>query len=193
MCGCKYTDEQVNYLVSIVPGHSYKEIVDLFYNRFGIQLTSSQVNSFIGNRNLNTGRNGRFEKGHAPANKGIKGAGGWEPTQFKKGNVPVNYRTVGSERTNVDGYVEVKIADPNKWRLKHQVVWEEVNGTIPKGYAVIFGDRNPSNFDLSNLILVSRQQLLILNRKNLIQKDADLTRTGVIIADLYSKISKRKR
>ena len=32
-------------------------------------------------------------------------------SRFKKGNVPKCHRPVGSERVNVDGYVEVKVAD----------------------------------------------------------------------------------
>jgi hypothetical protein len=188
----KYTTEEIDYIVANMPGRSYKEIIELVYERFGVQLNSSQIKSFIGNRKLSTGRTGRFEKEHIPANKGKKGLGGWEPTQFKKGNMPHNYVPVGSERVNGDDYVDIKVSDPNKWKGKHILVWEEHNGPMPKGYAVIFGDGNRRNFDINNLILVSRQQLLILNKNKLIQNDADLTRTGVIIADIYSKIGERK-
>ena len=44
---------------------------------------------------------------------------------FAKGNVPPNHRPVGSERISKDGYIEVKVAEPNKWRLKQRVVYEE--------------------------------------------------------------------
>lgn len=57
-----------------------------------------------------------------------------------------------------------------------------------KGYAVIFGDGNRQNVNINNLILVTRQQLLILNKNKLIQNHVDLTRTEVIIADLYQKL-----
>jgi hypothetical protein len=202
--GVQYTEKQTKYLISIVPGHSYQEIIDLFRRRFKLQLRLNQIKAFIGNRNLNTGRTGFFEKGHCPFNKGQKGLtiGGVE-TQFKKGHLPFNYLPVGSERVRTphtgryhtysgDDYIDVKIADPNKWKGKHILIWEAQNGPVPKGYAVIFGDGNNRNFDPKNLILVSRKQLMVLNRKGLIQNDADLTRTAVIVADLYSEISKRK-
>lgn len=64
---------------------------------------------------------------------------------------------------------------------------------MPKGHAVIFGDGNRRNFELDNLILVSRAQLAILNKHNLIQMDAELTRTGVVIADIYKKIGEWKK
>lgn len=190
----KWTQNEVEFLIKNVSGRSYYELIDLFYDRFKIKLSTMQIKAFIGNRKLNTGCTGQFTKGHVPANKGAKGIStGGKETQFKKGQRPVNYMPVGSERVNGEGYVDIKIAGPNKWKAKHKVIWEEHKGETPKGYAVIFGDGDNRNFDINNLILVSRRQLLILNQKKLIQSDADLTRTGVIIADLYSKINKIKK
>lgn len=189
-----WSKEEKEYLKEITPGRHYKEIQELMSKKFNLDLTPNQIKGAIGRYKLNTGLTGQFNKGHVPDNKGMKGicAKGCEKTWFKKGQKPINHRPIGSERVNVDGYVEVKIKEPNKWRLKHQIVWEEHNGPIPKGHAVIFGDGNLGNLDVNNLILVSRKQLLMLNRNNLIQKDADLTRTAVIIADIYQKISARK-
>ena len=55
------------------------------------------------------------------------------------------------------------------------------------------GDGNKRNFDPDNLILVSRAQLVRLNQGNLIQNDAELTRTGITIADIQNKIGERKK
>ena len=55
----------------------------------------------------------REERKIAMGKKGIC-ADGCERTWFKKGHIPANYRPVGSERVNADGYIEVKVADPNK-------------------------------------------------------------------------------
>jgi hypothetical protein len=201
MSNRKYTPEHIKYIADNITGRSFKELTVMFNNQFAMALGVSAMISLSDRHGLHNGRDCRFnqgweptqfKKGHVPANKGKKGVGGWEPTQFKKGHMPHNYVPVGSERVNGDDYVDIKIADPNKWKGKHILVWEEHNGPLPKGYVVIFGDGNRRNFDPNNLILVSRQQLLILNRKGLIQKDADLTRTGVIIADLYHKIGERK-
>jgi len=196
MYGRKYTPEQIEFLIANVPGHSYREIMQLFQERFGIQLTLNQIKSFIGNRKLNTGRTGRFKPGHVPFNKGKKGISyeGMEATQFKKGHKPWNCRPVGSERvTTKDGYLEVKVADPNKWRGKHILIWEAANGPVPKGHVVIFGDGNKRNFDINNLLLVSRAQLVRLNQNKLIQNDIELTKTGIIIADIHNKIGERKK
>ena len=101
----------------------------------------------------------RFKKGHVPANKGkrmspeqyARCAG----TMFKKGNVPKCHRPVGSERVNVDGYVEVKVAEPNKWRAKHRVEWEKAYGPIPKGCNIQFRNGNSQDIRLENLYMIS--------------------------------------
>jgi hypothetical protein len=189
-----WTNEEKEYLKEITSGHHYKEIQKLINEKFNLNLTMNQIKGAISRYKLNTGFTGQFNKGHIPINKGVKGIvyEGCKKTWFKKGNEPINHRPIGSERINVDGYIEIKVAEPNKWRLKHRVVWEEKNGPVPKDHNVIFGDGDRDNLDINNLILVSKQQMLILNKNNLIQKDADLTRTGVIIADIYSKIGERK-
>lgn len=189
-----WSDKEKEYLKQVTPGHHHKEIQNLMNKRFDTNFTMNQIKAAIKRYNLNTGFTGQFKKDHIPFNKGIKGViyEGCKKTWFKKGDIPINHRPLGSERINVDGYTEIKVAEPNEWRLKHQEVWEKHNGKIPKGYAVIFGDGNKGNFDIKNLILVSRRQLLLLNRNGLIQKDADLTRTGIIIADIYRKINERK-
>ena len=188
----KFTSEQAEFIKENVIGKSRKELMQMVNDYFGLNLKVTQITAYIKNHGLANGLDGRFGVGHTPANKGVKGMGGWEPTQFKEGHRPHNYKPVGTVRINTDGYVDIKIADPKTWRGKHLLVWEEHNGTIPKGHAVIFGDGDRRNFDINNLILVTKTQLAILNTKKLIQGDADLTRTGVIIADLYHKVSVRK-
>lgn len=188
----KYSKDQADFIKKNIDGRKSNELAEMFNGHFKLNLKVSQIRAFIKNHGLKSGLDCRFKTGQIPFNKGKKGLGGWEPTQFIKGNKPHNYVPVGSERINGDGYVDIKIADPNKWKGKHILIWEKHSGPVPKGYAIIFGDRDNRNFDPDNLILVSRKQLLILNRNKLIQNDADLTKTAVIIADIYSKISERK-
>lgn len=102
----------------------------------------------------------RFSKGHIPPNKGKKVSPKvyekMSVTMFKKGHTPVNHREVGSERINVDGYIEIKVAEPNRWKLKHRIIWEQVNGEIPKGYNVQFKNHNPQDCRIENLYLICR-------------------------------------
>lgn len=102
----------------------------------------------------------RFTKGHVPQNKGKKMSAEMyvkaAPTMFKKGNIPSNHREVGSERVNVDGYIEIKVAEPNKWKLKHRVLWEQVNGEIPAGMNIQFKNGNSQDVRIENLYLISK-------------------------------------
>jgi hypothetical protein len=206
----KYTSEQISFISINIKGRSFNELTDMFNKQFGLNLKVSTMISLSARHDLHNGRNTRFNdwlapagvqyrfpKGHIPFNKGRKGiTQGGVDTQFKKGHKPANWVPVGTERTSKDGYVEVKIADGklNKnWKSKHIAVWEEANGPVPKGHVVIFGDGNKKNCELDNLILVSRAQLARLNQNNLIQDDVELTKTGIIIADLHTKISQRKK
>jgi hypothetical protein len=189
-----YTKEQADFIRENVKGSTSKELTQMVNDQFGLNLGANQIRAYMKNHALTNGVNRQFKPGHTPFNKGKKGiTQGGESTQFKKGHKPYNYMPVGTERVNGDGYVDIKIADPNKWRAKHLLIWERANGPVPKGHVVIFGNGNRRNFDLNNLILVSRKQLALLNKGGLIQNNADLTRTGIIMTDIYQKIGERKK
>ena len=201
----KYTQEHIDYIATNIQGCPFKELTDKFNERFGMDLRVSAMISLSARHGLHNGRDTRlnkgytptqFKKGHAPWNKDLKGQGGWEPTQFKTGHRPANWMPIGTERINADGYVDIKIQDGQQrknWRGKHILIWEEHNGPLPKGHAVIFGDGNRRNFEVDNLLLVSRAQLARMNQRGLIQDNAELTKTGIIIADIYNKIGERKK
>ena len=188
----KWSEEEKQYLASIVKGKTYKELVILMNEKFDYEFSSQQIESALRRYNLKTGNTGQFKKYKEPWNKGFKGYMGANKTSFKKGNIPPNYKSVGSERVTRDGYTEVKIKDPNKWELKHRHIYKKHYGEIPSGYNVIFADKNISNFDIDNLILVSKAEMLMLNREKLIFEDKELTKTGVNIVKLINKTKNKK-
>lgn len=194
--GVKWSEEEKSYLKSIVKGRHYKEILILMNNKFDREFTIEQIKGAINRYKLQTGTKEVFPKGYIPHNKGKKGvcAKGCEKTWFIKGQTPINHKPVGSERVDAkDGYLLVKVSEPNKWELKHKVIWEKAHGKIPKGYCVVFADQNKRNFNLDNLILVSRAELLIMNRDKLVRKDANLTKVGANIAKIKAKVNEIKR
>lgn len=113
-------------------------------------------------------------------------------TRFKKSIQPHNHKPVGSEFINNEGYVMIKVAEPNKWILKHRHLYEKYKGKIPNDYSVIFANGNKQDFDLDNLVLVERKVKLIAKNKKLFFADKKLTETGILIAKLISKTSERK-
>lgn len=145
---------------------------------FGTSFKPGQVVTFVHNHGINSGRTGQFEKGQVPPNKGLRRPG-WAPgrmaeTQFKPGQKPVTTVPVGTEVLDRDGYTKVKISDGGKpgesrfnWKYKHVLVWEEHNGPVPEGHAVIFKNGDTSDIRIENLALVTRAELLYLNRNGL--------------------------
>ena len=194
----KYTPEQIEFIRKNIKNMTWKELTMKFNETYGTNLSYKALAATGKRYKIQTGRTGQFPKGLTPWNKGMKGLSfpGMEATQFKPGNVPHNWVPIGSERITKDGYIQVKIQDGKKqknWRGKHILIWEAANGPLPEGHAIIFGDGNKRNFDLDNLILVSRAQLALLNKNRLIQNNAELTKTGILIADIYKKIGERKK
>lgn len=175
-------------------GVGYHEIIAMIQEKFGVTYTMQQIKSFYGNNKLNSGLTGRFEKGHVPHNKGNKGccAPGSENTWFKKGNRPTNQMEVGEERT-MDGYIYVKIAQPNVWKQKHRIIWEAEHGPIPDGYVIIFRDGDRKNCSLENLMMVEKRIMGSLNKKDLIGMNGDLKETAVAIAKVKVAIGDAKR
>ncbi|WP_243454527.1 HNH endonuclease signature motif containing protein [Desulfosporosinus fructosivorans] len=190
-----YPEEVREFIRSNYIGVGHQGMADMLNKVFDTKYTKGQMKAIYARFKLNSGRTGRFRKGNAPVNKGKKGYSypGMVATQFKKGNIPRNWWPVGTERLRADGYVWKKVAGPNKWREKHVLIWEAANGPRPKKHVVLFGDGNRQNFEPDNLILVSQKQLVRLNQKHLIQNDAGLTRTGIIIADIHNRIGERRK
>ena len=142
-------------------------------------------------RGDNVGAEFRFNKGNVPFNKGMKGwsAKGTEATRFKKGTRPPNYRPVGTIRV-VDGYQEIKIAEGmRQWRQLHRVIWERLNGIIPKGYNLIFIDGNKENISIANLSLMSKADNM---RRNTVHNyPKDIVHLVQLKAALNRQINKR--
>lgn len=189
----KWTDEEKEYLASIVKGSTYKEITEKMNDKFEYDFSEEQIKGMMFRNKLTTGTGGHFKKGSTPWNKGLKGYIGANKTSFKKGTIPPNQVPIGTESITKGGYIKVKIGEPNKWKLKQRYIYEQHYGEIPKGHNVIFADRNIRNFDINNLVLVSKAEMLILNNNKLIFEDKELTKVGVNIAKVIDKAKKRSK
>ena len=196
MYGMKYTDEMKQFILDNYKGRYNQELADLFNQKLNTNISSRTIKSYKANNKLNSGLTGKFRKGQTPHNKGKKMPKEVyekvKHTMFAKGNVPPNHRPVGSERISKDGYIEVKVAEPNKWRLKQRVVYEETKGKIPEGCPIIFLDGNKRNFDIDNLRCITRSELLYLNCNGL-NNSNEITETGILMARLDRAKNKKKQ
>lgn len=198
----KYTKEHIDFLISNVKGITELELLDRFNKKFNMNISRSSLGNLKSKNNLKSGiKGGQFSKGIIPANKGKKwndymskdGQKNALKTTFKKGDTPINHRPIGSERTTNDGYIEVKTEEPNKWMLKHRLIWEQNNGKLKYRQKLMFLDGNSLNTGINNLALISDDEMLIINRNNLIYDDKELTKIGINIAKVISKVNKIKK
>ena len=191
----RYSEEQKEFIITNNYGKYSKELAEMFNQYFNTNITAKEIAYFRRKHKLKSGLTGQFKKGNIAHNKGKKqieymskeAIERTKKTRFKKGNKPKNYRPIGSERITKDGYIEVKVADPNKWETKNKIIYKQYYGDIPKGHKVIYADGNKLNNDINNLILVSDNEELIMNRHKLRTENIELTKTGYLIAKVIDK------
>lgn len=170
-----------------------KALTELFNKKFNSRQSSDAIKGICLRKGYLTGRTGQFKKGSKPWNTGTKGLCKVNNGCFKKGQIPINHRPVGSERITVDGYREIKVAEPNKWRFKHAVVWEQHCGKLQKGELVRFKDNDRLNYNIENLEKMSRRLHLRLNQTKYETVPLKFKPTARTIAELELKIFDRKR
>jgi hypothetical protein len=187
-----WTPELVEFVKQNNQGRTAKELAELINQTFNMNLKGDQIKAVRGRLKIDSGLTGYFPKGHEPKNKGRKGycAPGSEKGWFKKGHKPWNHAEVGDEAWTTDGYLKVKIAEPNKWRHKHVLVWEAQNGKVPEGFMVTFRNGNHADCTIENLALISKAENGIMNTQHLRSEDPELTDSGIFLARLKNKISK---
>ncbi len=195
----KWTEEMIEYVRNIYPHYTNKEIAQMLKERYGITVRPMSLRNLhhkykYEDKLVNVGC---FKKGHDIWNKGKPMSDEMrekvKPTWFKKGNVPANRRPIGSTRVDKDGYV-VKKVSKKQWKLYQRCVYEQAHGIkLNKDDIVLFADGDTRNFDIDNLVRVTREELLYLNQEGLISSDQDITKVGVGVARLIAKIRERVR
>ena len=214
MTSRRFTDEMRSFIMEHSNGVGSQELTVMLNERFSTSFSLEQVTSIryrLGAKSgldcrfkkglPNAGEQFRFKKGHVPAIKGRT----WDDfglpeetrsrmraTCFKKGNMPHNMVPVGTETMRADGYIWRKIAEPDKWRPLHILIWEEANGPVPEGMCVTFLDGDRSNADVGNLMLISRRENRIFNRPCAKERtdDAQLTKANIALRRIEEKIRK---
>jgi len=169
-----FTVEQIAFVRENYAGRSRAEMTKVFNRHFETDMTVAQITTCVHNRGITSGRTGRFPKGNKPWNAGTSGQGltGANKGSFKKGSIPPNRKSLGTERIcPKDGYLLIKVAEknpytgfPTRYKHKHVHIWEQENGPVPKGVIVALRDGDKINCEPENLMLITRAELLNLNR-----------------------------
>lgn len=181
-----WSEERKSKLIELYPEHTNKEIAEILgVSESSVSIQAFDLRLFKSEDFHRRKREGtQYRKGNTPTNKGKKwnefmsheGQQNSRKTTFKKGHTPKNHKPVGYQRITIDGYIEVKTQEPNVFKLKHRLIWEEHNGQIPKGYNIQFRDRNPLNCTIENLYMISRSKQI---NENTIMRYPESLRTAI--------------
>lgn len=196
----KYPHVQTKKLLPLLPGRTLTTIYQHAKN-LGLAKSAKYLASVDACRlrkGDNVGWAHRYPKGHVPANKGLRrpgwGPGRMKATQFKKDQMPHNWRPVGSTRINSEGYRDIKITDLRRgaldWRGIHRLNWIAVHGPIPKTHFLRFRDGDRLNALVENLELVTRAEHLRRNYHD--RYPLELRRLNQLRGALQRQINKRE-
>lgn len=197
----KYGDDIIVFIRNHVKTCTDKEIAQMVGQQWNMKVTESAITNLKKKYDIKSGvRRGCFPKGHEPINKGTKGMFnvGGNKTSFKKGDQPINYLPIGTERINRQGYVMVKVQDHGhygqRWKLKSRIVWEQHYGRkLGTNDNIMFLDGDRQNLSIDNLRLIDDAEHAVMSKNRLHFKDADLTKVGLNVARLKIAIAQKKR
>tara|TARA_R110000822_G_scaffold301108_1_gene424781 strand:- start:7231 stop:7728 length:498 start_codon:yes stop_codon:yes gene_type:complete len=159
-----WTQEEINILVDLYPDHETKKIAE--------QLGRS-VKSIFGKVDEL-----KIKKYVGFLNK-------------KTGIRPSNYLHEGTTQIDERGYVRIKTKF-NTWELKHRFIWEkEHNQKIPDGHSIRFKDGNRNNFEINNLELISKKEVMKLNAIH--NYPVEIIKTIRLLSALNRKINERHK
>lgn len=177
-------------------------------NKLGLKKSPEYMSEIHGETIREAGKSRRFSSGLTPWNKGVRGVTGHHPntvrTQFKPGRRPEearNYQPIGTLRI-LGGYLQRKVTDDpalypsRRWVAVHRLVWEEVNGPMPKGYVVVFkpgmASTDPDEITIDRVELITRAELMRRNtRHNLPPELNALISTKARLTRLITEREKR--
>lgn len=190
-----FTTDQVQFIKDNYQRFSRQDLTLELNKTFQVEYKVSQLVAFVKNHKVTSGRTGQFEKGSKSWNKGTKGMTSRNRTTFAKGNDPANRKGLWSERIDSkEGFILVKVPErdpytgfPTRYKHKHIWIWEQTNGLIPDGSAVVFKDGDRLNCVLENLVLVTRNELLSLNLHGYRKMPEELKPVVLSIARIEAK------
>ena len=189
----RWTEQEKAYLREIAPNRPTKEIHKMMNEKFEYQFTESQVRGMMKRYKIHSGIDTRFQVGYTPPNKGTKGVMKANGGSYRVGHTPPNKRPIGSERKTAGKYTEVKVGEPERWELKHRVMYEQYhNVKLEKEQIVIFLNRDTTDFSKENLALIDRKTQIYLNKEGLMTDDKEINRTSIKIAELYKTIYEKQ-
>lgn len=164
-----FSDEIEIFIRENAAGKFNKELTELVNKTFGKNYSVSQIKNFKSFKKIKSGVD----------------------TKLKTNP---NRSPIGAERLRKDnGYIEVKVAQPNVWKKKGAVVWESINGAIPPKHKIIHLNSDKQDCRIENLACVSQEEMGWLLQLGNVYNNSTIRKTKLNIAKLKIAIKNKRR
>lgn len=188
------TDEQAEYMASIIPGKPSKEVAWIMNEKFGIDLKASQVQSWKKNHKCPSGYDTKCRPGQPSWITGRKFPGHTNSGCWGAGHIAFNNVPIGTIRKH-SKYWMIKVRDGklnDNWVMLHHYIWEQEHGPVPEGHRLLFRDGDPDHVELSNIVCVDTKDAAIAVMKYGMTRDSEINDSIIAVSKLQRKIRNRQ-
>lgn len=172
-----YSDEEKEWLISQDPNLTYRELTNLFNEKFNAHVSRDCISDLMCKRLKKISRRANSER-----------------CRFNVG--PKKKHSIGDEIIKA-GYVWVKVSDEyfptrkqsfesykRNWKKKAEIVWEAKYGPIPDDKFLIFLDGNSMNCDIDNLYPITRAVHATMSSNSWYKLNKDFTLAAIKYCEL---------
>ena len=161
----RYSKEFENYIKENASKCTKEQLIQSAKEKFNIQLSIDALRRYINRHKIN------------------------KYIDYKEYNVRDVYKApIGTEQITNEG-VFIKIAQPDIWRRKSRVMYEQYhNCKLDEDDYIIFLNQNNNDFSKDNLVKSNRQEIAYLHNKDMFSKKKELTQLGILTAKLMIKV-----
>lgn len=161
----RYTKEFEDFIRENVSKYTKEKLRQEIQNKYNIQMTEEAVRRYLNRHNIKD-----------------------RPVDYRKYNSRNVYKCpVGTEKITTEG-VFIKIKQPDVWRRKSRVMYEQYHNCKLNGDDyIVFLNQNNNDFRKENLIKSSRKEIAYLHNNKTFSSNPELTRLGILSAKVMIK------
>lgn len=183
MSSFKWTEDKIEFLKKVAPNTLTEKIKEELNAKYNAELTLSAVRSAMKKFNVKNGLSTRDKSGV----KKMRKLNVRKPSSIPIGAIRYRsaYKVLMIKTEKENGEI--------KWEQYHRYIWKKHHGEIPEDHVIIFADGNIENVKIENLLCITKSELMKLTLNDMIDKNAELTRTNLNIIKLENKIRDLKK
>jgi len=170
-----YSSEELAWIKANQADITRQQLADSFSAKFKRSISCNAISLLCIRKGYKSNAEA-WNKGMAPTGR-----------PFKKGH-KVRSKPVGYETRRSNGNIYIKVAQPNVYRRKKFVVWEEHHGPIPANHEIRFLDNDKTNCDdINNLICVPRDISVNVNVHNPADTDQPELNKAIYLTEVLKR------